>query len=105
MPDLGTIVRQRPLAYAAERGDCYSLGYSARGPVQHLAGWCLVIDEFAKDYLHGDLRWKRQALLWKLDGLSDYDIRRPLTPTGTNLLRLVKHLTTLHATHFAAPFD
>jgi Protein of unknown function (DUF664) len=27
-----------------------------------------------------------------LDGLSEYDIRRPMTPTGTNLLGLVKHL-------------
>jgi hypothetical protein len=25
----------------------------------------------------------RETLLWKLDGLSEYDIRRPLTPTGT----------------------
>jgi Protein of unknown function (DUF664) len=35
----------------------------------------------------------REALLWKLDGLSEYDIRRPLVPTGTNLLGLVKHAT------------
>jgi hypothetical protein len=35
----------------------------------------------------------RDALLWKLEGLSEYDIRRPLTPTGTNLLGLVKHVT------------
>ena len=35
----------------------------------------------------------RDALLWKLDGLSEYDVRRPVTPTGTNLLGLVKHLT------------
>ncbi len=34
----------------------------------------------------------REALLWKLDGLGEYDIRRPMTPTGTNLLGLVKHL-------------
>ncbi|CAL9592160.1 DinB family protein [Streptomyces sp. enrichment culture] len=34
----------------------------------------------------------RDALLWKLDGLSEYDVRRPLTPTGTNLLGLVKHV-------------
>ncbi|MFJ8211272.1 DinB family protein [Streptomyces sp. NPDC096033] len=33
----------------------------------------------------------RDALLWKLEGLSDYAVRRPLTPTGTNLLGLVKH--------------
>jgi hypothetical protein len=39
------------------------------------------------------LRDARNALLWKLEGLSEYDIRRPLTPTGTNLLGLVKHVT------------
>ncbi|WP_420031676.1 DinB family protein [Streptomyces sp. cg28] len=35
----------------------------------------------------------REALVWKLDGLSEYDVRRPLTGTGTNLLGLIKHLT------------
>ncbi|MGW2523325.1 DinB family protein [Streptomyces sp. NPDC001617] len=39
------------------------------------------------------LQEARNALLWKLEGLSEYDIRRPLTPTGTNLLGLVKHVT------------
>ncbi|GHH83007.1 DinB family protein [Streptomyces capitiformicae] len=37
------------------------------------------------------LQSARDSLLWKLDGLSEYDIRRPMTPTGTNLLGLVKH--------------
>ncbi|MFE5261375.1 DinB family protein [Streptomyces coelicoflavus] len=37
------------------------------------------------------LQSARDALLWKLEGLSEYDIRRPATPTGTNLLGLVKH--------------
>ena len=37
------------------------------------------------------LRNARGVLLWKLEGLSGYDIRRPMTPTGTNLLGLVKH--------------
>jgi hypothetical protein len=63
-----------------------------------------VIDEFAKEYLHGDLRWIREVLLWKLDGLSDYDIRRPLTATGTNLLGLVKHLATWEARYFGEVF-
>src|SRR5690242_18348569 len=44
----------------------------------------------------GDLRRylqeSRDRLVSALDGLSEYDIRRPLTPTGTNLLGLVKHL-------------
>jgi len=38
------------------------------------------------------LQEAREALLWKLDGLSEYDVRRPLVPTGTNLLGLVKHV-------------
>ncbi|TRO56736.1 DUF664 domain-containing protein, partial [Streptomyces sp. IB201691-2A2] len=54
-----------------------------------------MIDEFAKDNLHGRLRRDRKALLWKLDGLSEYDARRPLTATGTNLLGLVKHVATV----------
>lgn len=36
-------------------------------------------------------------MLWKLDGLSEYDVRRPLTSTGTNLLGLIKHLATSEA--------
>ncbi|WP_371579110.1 DinB family protein [Streptomyces sp. NBC_01314] len=45
----------------------------------------------AKADLRFYLRSARDALLWKLEGLSEYDARRPLTPTGTNLLGLVKH--------------
>jgi hypothetical protein len=45
----------------------------------------------AKASLHVYLQGARETLLWKLDGLSEYDIRRPLTPTGTNLLGLLKH--------------
>lgn len=37
----------------------------------------------------------RNALLWKLDGLSEYDVRRPMTPTGTNLLGMVKHVASV----------
>ncbi|MFC4911733.1 DinB family protein [Actinomadura gamaensis] len=46
----------------------------------------------------------RDAMLWKLDGLSEYDVRRPLTPTGTNLLGLVKHLTGAEAAYFGTTF-
>jgi hypothetical protein len=38
------------------------------------------------------LQQGRDGLLRSLEGLSEYDVRRPLTPTGTNLLGLVKHL-------------
>ncbi|MCX4690460.1 DinB family protein [Kitasatospora purpeofusca] len=64
-----------------------------------------MIDEFAKDNLHGRLRRDREALLWKLDGLSEYDARRPLTATGTNLLGLVKHLATVEARYFGEVFE
>ncbi|MFJ3620443.1 DinB family protein [Streptomyces iakyrus] len=64
-----------------------------------------MIDEFAKDSLHRRLRRDREALLWKLDGLSEYDARRPLTATGTNLLGLVKHVATVEARYFGEVFD
>jgi hypothetical protein len=45
-----------------------------------------------KEELHRKLQASRTALLSKLDDLSEHDRRRPMTPTGTNLLGLVKHL-------------
>jgi Protein of unknown function (DUF664) len=45
--------------------------------------------------LHRYLQEARDRVLSGLDGLGDYDIRRPLTPTGTNLLGLVKHLASI----------
>jgi uncharacterized damage-inducible protein DinB len=50
------------------------------------------------------LRRAREALVWKLDGLSEYDVRRPLVPTGTNLLGLVKHVASVEAGYFGATF-
>jgi uncharacterized damage-inducible protein DinB len=47
----------------------------------------------------------REALLWKLDGLSEFDARRPLTPTGTNVLGLVKHCALMEAGYFGEVFD
>ncbi|MGH3471832.1 MAG: DinB family protein, partial [Nocardioidaceae bacterium] len=43
--------------------------------------------------LHQYLQQSRDAVLAALAGLRDFDVRRPMTPTGTNLLGLVKHLT------------
>ncbi|MFJ4705173.1 DinB family protein [Streptomyces anulatus] len=63
-----------------------------------------MIDKFAKGNLHSRLRRDREALLWKLDGLSEYDARRPLTATGTNLLGLVKHVATVEARYFGEVF-
>jgi uncharacterized damage-inducible protein DinB len=46
----------------------------------------------------------RDAVLWKLEGLSEYDARRPMTPTGTNVLGLVKHLAYVEAGYFGVTF-
>ncbi|HEX6499698.1 MAG TPA: DinB family protein [Micromonosporaceae bacterium] len=54
--------------------------------------------------LHRYLQVVREALLWKLDGASEYDIRRPMVPTGTNLLGLVKHMAGVEAAYFGATF-
>jgi uncharacterized damage-inducible protein DinB len=57
-----------------------------------------------KSDLHEYLQEAREAVLSKLDGLSEYDARRPLTPTGTNLLGLVKHLASVELGYFGDTF-
>jgi uncharacterized damage-inducible protein DinB len=57
-----------------------------------------------KERLHHYLRVRRDNLLGKLDGLSEYDVRRPLTPTGTNLLGLVKHVASVELGYFGEVF-
>ncbi|MDJ0392859.1 DinB family protein [Rhodococcus sp. G-MC3] len=61
------------------------------------------------DAMKADLRrylqLGRDAVLWKLDGLSEYDMRRPMTSTGTNLLGIVKHLTAVELGYFGWTFD
>lgn len=53
------------------------------------------------DHLHR----AHDTLLWKLDGLDEYDVRRPLAPTGTNLLGLVKHTAATTVGYFGLVFD
>jgi len=59
----------------------------------------------AKADLHRYLQQGRDALLWKLDGLGEYDVRRPLTRTATNLLGLVKHTASVEAGYLGETFD
>src|SRR4051812_7905548 len=63
----------------------------------------MAVDE--KDTLKLYLQTARNALLWKLDGLSEYDVRRPLVPTGTNLLGIVKHVASVELGYFGETFD
>jgi hypothetical protein len=46
----------------------------------------------------------QESLLWKVDGLSDEQLRRPMTPTGTNLIGIVKHLTGITGGYLCAAF-
>ena len=48
------------------------------------------------------LQQGRDGLLRSLDGVSEYDARRPLVPSGTNLLGLVKHLTGIELGYLGA---
>ena len=48
----------------------------------------------------GYLRAQREAVLWKVEGLPERDQRMPLTPSGTNLLGVVKHLAGVEAEYF-----
>ena len=58
-----------------------------------------------KEELHRKLQASRAVMLSKLDNLSDYDRRRPMTPTGTNLLGLVKHLAGLEYGYLGESFS
>jgi hypothetical protein len=58
----------------------------------------------AKADLQRYLQRGREALVWKLDGLSEYDVRRPLTSTATNLLGLVKHVASVESGYLGEVF-
>src|SRR3954469_7808753 len=57
-----------------------------------------------KDVVLVDVQRGRDAVVAKLEGASELDVRRPLTPTGTNLLGLVKHLATVDAGYLGEVF-
>jgi hypothetical protein len=57
-----------------------------------------------KDVLKNYLQGARDVLLWKLEGLSERDLRLPRTRTGTNLLGLVKHALNTEVIYFGPTF-
>jgi hypothetical protein len=50
------------------------------------------------------LQAPRDALVWKLHGLSEREARRPRTPTGNNLLGVLKHCLNVEAGYFGPTF-
>ncbi|GAB2478087.1 DinB family protein [Jatrophihabitans fulvus] len=63
-----------------------------------------VLLEDLKQDLRRHLDRAHEALLWKLDGLGDHDVRRPMTPTGTNLLGVVKHVASVESEYLGSVF-
>jgi hypothetical protein len=57
-----------------------------------------------KETLHRYLQMHRDALLWKLEGMDERQVRWPMTPTGTNLLGLVKHVSSMEFGYFGEVF-
>jgi Protein of unknown function (DUF664) len=57
-----------------------------------------------KQSLHVSLDRHRDAVLWKLEGLDDASLRRAMTPSGTNLLGMVKHLAAVEYSWFCQTF-
>jgi uncharacterized damage-inducible protein DinB len=62
------------------------------------------VDGPEAEMLVGFLDYQRDALLWKLDGLDDEQLRRPHEPSGLTLLGLVKHLTDVERSWFRENF-
>lgn len=58
----------------------------------------------AKEALCQYLQSSREALLWKLDGLGERELRMPRTPTGTNLIGIVKHMANVEIGYFGDTF-
>ncbi|MEU8425515.1 DinB family protein [Micromonospora sp. NPDC048835] len=58
----------------------------------------------AKAALTYYLRRQREGLVWKLDGLSEREVRLPRTATGNNLLGAVKHCLNVEAGYFGVTF-
>ena len=57
-----------------------------------------------KRHLWRDLQTQRDALLAKVDGVSERELRLPRTATGTNLLGIVKHAANVEYGYFGPTF-
>ena len=80
-------------------------GLTIKGESRYILIWLFLMPEYdPKADLHRYLQTAREALLWKLDGVSEYDVRRPMTPTGTNLLGVVKHVASVEFGYFGETF-
>src|SRR4051812_35743080 len=64
----------------------------------------MTVERDPKAVLQHYLQQSRDSLIWKLDGLSERDVRLPRTATGTSLLGLIKHCLNVEAGYFGLTF-
>jgi len=57
-----------------------------------------------RELLERFLDFERDTLLWKVSGLTEAQLRTPLTPSGMSLLGLVKHLAYVERNWFQMRF-
>jgi uncharacterized damage-inducible protein DinB len=57
-----------------------------------------------KERLHASLDRVRDQVVWKTEGLDDEQLRRPLVPSGSSVLGLVKHLASVEYGWFVETF-
>jgi hypothetical protein len=88
---------------ASQEGSLVLGGKEVAEPSRHCQAIHMAESDQKAD-LRRYLQDAREALLWKLDGLSEYDVRRPMVPTGTNLLGLIKHLASAELGWFGDTF-
>jgi hypothetical protein len=58
-----------------------------------------------KTTLKNYLTDRREALISKVEGLSEREARMPHTPTGTNLIGIIKHALNVEAGYLGTTFD
>ena len=57
-----------------------------------------------KESLKTALERHREVVLWKVQGLTDEQLRRPMTPSGITVLGIVKYLANLEYLWLCLPF-
>ncbi len=59
-------------------------------------------DALMKPILARYLRRQHEGLRWKVEGLPERELRMPRTPTGTNLLGMLKHVSGVEADYLGS---
>lgn len=107
LPPMPPIDAERVRIALAHQGDValghapdvasHTPGVAAHTPdaAAHTSDAAAHTSDAPKETILRRLRSLRSDLLTTLDGLDEYAVRRPMTPTGTNLLGLVKHLASV----------